>query len=144
MMDESGNDGPQPREDAHEAHERLPIERAVRAYATFLRSVERHQRAVSQFRQARHTHETLHSTLAELSAQRDAAAAGRLDVRTAIRTYVHVLRAEHRTPEVALRMTKQACRAIVVGIPAGDTLRNPEALLDDTVRWAIEAYYEAA
>jgi hypothetical protein len=144
MTDEPRHDGHEPRDDAQEVRERLPIERAVRAYAVFLRSVEHHQRVVARFRLARDTHETLHSTLLELSTRRDAAAEGRLEIRSAIRKYVQALRAEHRAPEVVLRMTKHAYRAIVVAMPVEEALRNPEALLQDTVRWAIEAYYEAA
>jgi hypothetical protein len=144
MTDEHRNDGHAPREATREAEERRPIERAMRAYATFLRAVERHQHAVAQFRLVRDSHETLHGMLQTLAADRQAAAAGRLSVRAAVRAYVHRLRAEHRTPEVALRMTKRACRAIVTEIPGDETIRNSDPLLEETVRWAIEAYYEAA
>ena len=68
------------------------------------------------YRQVRRLHEShvaIHETLLKLSADRAAAAAGRLEVRTAIQAYVRVLRAEHRAPEVALRMTKRAFRASI-------------------------------
>jgi hypothetical protein len=124
--------------------ERSSIERTMRAYGTFLRSVERYQQSVAKFRTTRDAHASLHALLTDLAAERVVAAAGRLDVRDAVRLYVRRLRDEDRTPEVALRLTKRTCRAIVLAMPAAESLRNPDTLLDDAVRWAIEAYYEAA
>lgn len=116
----------------------------MNAYAVFLCSVERHQRSVAEFRRVRDSHEALHTLLSELAANRESAAAGRLEIRIAVRAYVHRLRDEEHSPEVAVRMAKRTCHAIVLEMPAAQALRNADALLEDTVRWAIEAYYDAA
>jgi hypothetical protein len=144
-MDEDGDRGQQSLDDggAYES-ERRSIERAMHAYAAFMRSAERFQKSVAEYRRLRDTHETMHGLLRELAANRESAASGRLEVRTAVRTYVHRLRAEDRAPEVALRLLKRTVRAIVLAMPPQDALRNPDELFDDTVRWAIEAYYDAA
>jgi hypothetical protein len=144
MTSETGDHDRTADENLASERERTSIERTMRAYGTFLRSVERYQQSVSRFRTTRNAHATLHALLTELAAERAVAAAGRLDVRDAVRHYVRRLRDEDRTPEVALRMTKRACLAIVIAMPAAESLRNPDALLDDAIRWAIEAYYEAA
>lgn len=128
---------------AHEA-ERRSIERAMRAYATYLRSVERYQSSVTELRRIHESRQQLLVTLTELAKSRESATAGRLAIRAAVRQYVCQLRLEERAPEVALRMTKWTCRSIAQAIPEDDALRNPDALLEDTVRWAIEAYYDAA
>ena len=38
-------------------------------------------------------------------------------------------------------MTKRAVLAIVQAMPADETLPDSEPLVQDAVRWAIEAYY---
>jgi hypothetical protein len=124
--------------------ERRLLERSVIAYAAHLRSVARCQRSVIDFRRAKSSHDELHSMLDALARNRAAAIDGRTDIQAAVRDFVHALRADHRAPEIALGMTKRAVRAIVVALPLGESLPNPETLLDDTVRWAIQAYYEAA
>jgi hypothetical protein len=144
MTDEYKRSGPLADQSPAYEPERRSIERAMHAYATYLRSQERYQQSVADFRRARSTHEAIQATLGHLAEGRASAAAGRLDIRTAVRTYVQRLRAEERPPEVALRMAKWTCRSIAFAIPADDALRNPDALLEDTVRWAIEAYYDAA
>jgi hypothetical protein len=137
---------PTPTSDDDTAHEpeRRSIARAVHAYAAFQRSVERYQRSVAEYRRMRATFEEMRTALAQLDAKRDSAAAGRLEIRNAVRQYVQLLRDEARAPEAMLRMTKRTCRSIVLGMPIEQALSNPDALLQDAVRWAIEAYYEAA
>ena len=144
-MDEDGARGQTWLEDdgAHEPEQRS-IERAMRAYAAFMRSAERYQKAVVEYRRLRDAHETMRGLLRELAAHRESAASGRLEVRNAVRTYVHRLRGEDRAPEVALRLLKRTVRTIVLAMPPQEALRNPDELFDDTVRWAIEAYYDAA
>lgn len=124
--------------------ERHMLERSMVVYSAHLRSVVRDQRAVIEFRQAQRSHEALHTMLVELARNRQAAAEGRNAIRSAVRGYVLALRADNRAPEIALGMMKRAVSAIVVAMPMGEALPNPQPLLDDTVRWAIQAYYEAA
>lgn len=143
MTDERSERNPAPANEHSETDWRS-IERSIGVYAAFLRSVESYQKSVAEFRRAKSEHESIHALLAGLAADRASAAAGRLAIRSAVRDYVRRLRDEKRGPEVALRMTKRACLSIVLGMPAAKALRNPDALLDDTVRWAIEAYYDAA
>jgi hypothetical protein len=109
-----------------------------------MRSVARFQRSVIEFRRVRTSHQQLHEVIAELARNREAAAERRIAIHAAVRAFVHVLRADNRAPEIALGMTKRAIRAIVVAMPAGESLPDPEPLFDDAVRWAIQAYYEAA
>jgi hypothetical protein len=124
--------------------ERLMIERSMSAYASHMRSVARFQRAVTEFRRVQSAHEALHDTLVMLARSRQAAADSRDAVHSAVRDFVHVLRADACPPEIALGMTKRAMSAIVVAMPVGVALSDSKPLMDDAVRWAIEAYYEAA
>jgi hypothetical protein len=124
--------------------ERLMIERSMAAYASHVSAVVLFQRAVVEFRRSQSAHEALHDSLVKLAHSRQAAADCRDDVHAAVRAFVHVLRADARPPEIALGMTKRAMSAIVVAMPAGQTLTDSKPLMDDAVRWAIEAYYDAA
>jgi hypothetical protein len=136
----SNHEGPTPIGE----RERLMIERSMAAYASHVRSVVRFQRAVVEFRRSRSAHEALHDSLAMLARSRQAAADCRADLHSAVRAFVHVLRADARPPEMALGMTKRAMSAIVVAMPAGEAITDTKPLMDDVVRWAIEAYYDAA
>jgi len=120
------------------------IERSMCAYASHMSSVERFQRAAAEFRRVQSAHQALHETLVMLAHSRQAAADSRDAVHSAVRDFVHVLRADACPPEIALGMTKRAMRAIVIAMPAGTVLTDAKPLMDDAVRWAIEAYYEAA
>jgi hypothetical protein len=124
--------------------ERRSIERAMHAYASFMRSVERYQKSVADFRRLKDSHESMHALIRELAANREGAASGRLELRSAVQQFVKRLRSEERAPEVTLRILKRTMNTIVLAMPERESLRNPDALLEDSVRWAIEAYYDAA
>jgi hypothetical protein len=124
--------------------ERRSIEQAMHAYAAFLRSAERFQKSVADFRRVKDSHETIQNLIRELAANREGATAGRLEVRNAVRQFVLRLREEERAPEVTLRMLKRTMSTIVHAMPAQEAFKNPDALLEDSIRWAIEAYYDAA
>jgi hypothetical protein len=145
MMDEERHLG-RTTADENVAHEpeRRSIERAMHAYAAYLSSVERYQKSVADFRRVKDSHEAIQGLIQELAANRDGAAAGRLEVRNAVRRYVLKLRAEERPPEVTLGLVKRTFTTIVLAMPKQESLKIPVALLEDSVRWAIEAYYDAA
>ena len=124
--------------------EQRSIDRAMHAYAAFLRSVERYQKSLTDFRRLKDSHESMHTLIRELAANREGAASRRLEVRNAVREFVQRLRGDERAPEVTLRILKRTMHKIVLAMPQQESLRNPDALLEDSIRWAIEAYYDAA
>jgi leucyl-tRNA synthetase len=128
------------------------IEQTMHAHAAHLRAVVRYQQAVVAFRRIQGSHEalqntlrdSLHDTLVKLANSRQAAAQSREVVHAAVRAFVHALRDADRPPEVALKSTKRTVEAIVFALPPWQAITDSKPLLDDAVRWAIEAYYDAA
>jgi hypothetical protein len=128
------------------------IEQTIHAHAAHLRAVVRYQQAVVAYRRVQGSHEALHNTLRDslhetlvkLANSREAAARSREVVRVSVRAFVHALRDADRPPEVTLKMTKRTVGAIVFALPPWQAITDSKPLLDDAVRWAIEAYYDAA
>jgi len=143
-MDDESSDQSHASERLVGERERALMEHSISAYGRHLRAMARFQKAAVEFRQAKEQHERLHATLKELAIAREEAAVRRQQVRDAVCDYVRALRDDERAPETVLTMTKRAMRSIVVRMPANESLLNPEPLLEEAVRWAILAYYDAA
>lgn len=63
--------------------------------------------------------------------------AARDGARAALSQYVETLKTEHVAPERALVTVKVVARSLASGL----SMRAREALVDETVRWCIAAYY---
>jgi hypothetical protein len=63
--------------------------------------------------------------------------AARDEARVALFHYIEELKSEHVAPERALITVKVVARSLASGL----SMRAREALVDETVRWCVAAYY---
>jgi hypothetical protein len=120
------------------------IARAVGAYARHLAGVQRHRAVVMRLQAEKESGSPMMETSKALAAHRTGVIVQRSALRESVRAFARALRAEHVAPELALKQLKETLRVSVRSAPGDTPLIDPDALVNEAVGWAIDAYYEAA
>lgn len=123
---------------------RARLDEALLAFNRHAILIERHRRAVEQFRFSRHAFEAAAAERTALRDERERAVLQRAAVREAVGDFVRLMRDAGLPPEIVLVAVK---RRLILTVsaehPPAPTL-DATLMESDASAWAIKAYYEAA
>jgi hypothetical protein len=120
------------------------IARAIGAYARHLTEVQCHRAAMLRAQEARDSNFPLLAGSRALDEHRAGVVVQRSALRESVCALARALRVERVAPELALKQLKETLRSGIRSVPRDTPFVDPEALVQEAVGWAIDAYYDAA